>query len=91
MMGTASKWFEEKKWDGAIKILSTVEDGKSLVVTYDTTIPDHPVVNRDMLRKLGAKTFRRHEGNLKYSGLQVLFVERIFKVYLKPLETLLPY
>ncbi|MDE0820860.1 MAG: hypothetical protein OSA95_07045, partial [Opitutales bacterium] len=86
LMGTSGKFFEEKNWDQPVRILSTFEDEKSLIVTYVSKRPLNPLVNRDRLRMINAKSFRRHKGKLKYSGLTVQWVEWVFEMYLQSLQ-----
>ncbi len=85
IMGTAGKFFEEEKWDGTFKILSTAEEKGRLVVTLDATGAINPMNNRARLNRIGCIIFRRHEGDWKFYGLQVTWVEKVFKMYLNSL------
>ena len=92
LMGTSGKFFEEKNWDEPVRILSTVEDEKALIVTYVSKRPPDPLLNKDRMRTINVKSFRRHKGKLKYSGVTNLWVELVFEMYLQSLQDeLTPY
>ena len=85
IMGTANKFLEKKTWDKPLKILSTFDDSKDLIVTFETIIPRNQLDN--MFRRIvNVMIFRWHEGQLKYSGFhrnQAFSVEQTFKLFFK--------